>query len=38
MQAARHGAMAGRFAACTDAVPMAEINGFFRDDLKGHTG
>jgi hypothetical protein len=36
MQAARHGAMAGRFAACTDAVPMAEI--FFRDDLKGHVG
>jgi len=30
--------MAVRFGACADVVPMAEINGFFCDDLKGHAG
>jgi len=38
MRAARQIAGEGRFDAFADAVPMAEINGFFRDDLKGRAG
>jgi 2-methylisocitrate lyase-like PEP mutase family enzyme len=38
MRAAREIATEGRFDAFADAVPMAEINGFFRDDLKGRAG
>jgi len=38
MRAARQIASEGRFDAFADAVPMAEINGFFRDDLKGRAG
>jgi 2-methylisocitrate lyase-like PEP mutase family enzyme len=34
MRAARQIATEGRFDAFADAVPHAEINGFFRDDLK----
>jgi 2-methylisocitrate lyase-like PEP mutase family enzyme len=34
MRAAKAIATEGRFDAFADAVPMAEINGFFRDDLK----
>jgi 2-methylisocitrate lyase-like PEP mutase family enzyme len=35
MGAAEQIATAGRFDAFANAAPMAEINGFFRDDLKG---
>jgi 2-methylisocitrate lyase-like PEP mutase family enzyme len=38
MRAARQIATEGRFDAFTDAVPTAEINGFFRDDLKRRAG
>ena len=38
MRAAQQIATEGRFDAFADAVPMAEINGFFRDDLKGRAG
>jgi 2-methylisocitrate lyase-like PEP mutase family enzyme len=38
MRAAREIATEGRFDAFADAVPMAEINGFFRDDFKGRAG
>jgi 2-methylisocitrate lyase-like PEP mutase family enzyme len=38
MRAAREIAAQGRFDAFANAVPMAEINGFFRDDLKGRAG
>jgi 2-methylisocitrate lyase-like PEP mutase family enzyme len=38
MRAAKEIATAGRFDAFAGAVPAAEINGFFRDDLKGRTG
>jgi len=38
MRAAREIATEGRFDAFADAVPMAEINGFFRDDFKGRGG
>jgi 2-methylisocitrate lyase-like PEP mutase family enzyme len=38
MRASRQIAEQGRFDAFADAVPFAEINGFFRDDLKGRAG
>jgi 2-methylisocitrate lyase-like PEP mutase family enzyme len=38
MRAAREIVTQGRFDAFTDAVPMAEINGFFRDEFKGRAG
>jgi len=38
MRAAKEIATTGRFDAFAGAVPAAEINGFFRDDLKGRTG
>jgi 2-methylisocitrate lyase-like PEP mutase family enzyme len=38
MRASREIASEGRFDALADTVPMAEINGFFRDDLKARTG
>jgi 2-methylisocitrate lyase-like PEP mutase family enzyme len=38
MRAAREIATQGRFDAFADAVPMAEINGFFRDEFKGRAG
>ena len=38
MRASRQIAQEGRFDAFADAVPFAEINGFFRDDLKGRAG
>jgi len=38
MRAARQIAIGGRFDAFGDAVSMAEINGFFRDDLKERAG
>ena len=38
MRAAQQIATEGRFDVFADAVPMAEINGFFRDDLKGRAG
>jgi 2-methylisocitrate lyase-like PEP mutase family enzyme len=38
MRAAREIATEGRFDAFADAVPMAEINGFFRDDFKRRAG
>jgi 2-methylisocitrate lyase-like PEP mutase family enzyme len=38
MRASRQIAEQGRFEAFADAVPFAEINGFFRDDLKGRAG
>ena len=38
MRAAKQIATEGRFDAFADAVPMAEINGFFRDDLKRRAG
>jgi 2-methylisocitrate lyase-like PEP mutase family enzyme len=38
MRAAKDIAAQGRFDAFADAVPMAEINGFFRDDLKARGG
>jgi 2-methylisocitrate lyase-like PEP mutase family enzyme len=38
MRAAREIATEGRFDAFADAVPMAEINGFFRDDFKERAG
>jgi 2-methylisocitrate lyase-like PEP mutase family enzyme len=38
MQAAQQIATEGRFDAFANAVPMAEINGFFRDDLKRRAG
>jgi 2-methylisocitrate lyase-like PEP mutase family enzyme len=38
MRAAKEIATQGRFDAFADAVPMAEINGFFRDDIKGRAG
>jgi 2-methylisocitrate lyase-like PEP mutase family enzyme len=38
MRAAREIASEGRFDAFANAVPMAEINGFFRDDLKRRAG
>lgn len=37
MRASRQIAAEGRFDAFADAVPSAEINGFFRDDLKERT-
>ena len=37
MRASRQIAQEGRFDAFADAVPFAEINGFFRDDLKGRA-
>ena len=37
MRASRQIATEGRFDAFADAVPFAEINGFFRDDLKGRA-
>jgi 2-methylisocitrate lyase-like PEP mutase family enzyme len=37
MRASRQIANEGRFDALADTVPMAEINGFFRDDLKART-
>ncbi len=37
MRASRQIASEGRFDALADTVPMAEINGFFRDDLKART-
>ncbi len=38
MRAAKEIAAEGRFDAFANAVPMAEINGFFRDDLKSRAG
>jgi 2-methylisocitrate lyase-like PEP mutase family enzyme len=38
MRAARQIASEGRFDALADTVPMADINGFFRDDLKARAG
>ena len=38
MRASRQIAQEGRFDAFADAVPFAEINGFFRDDLQGRGG
>jgi 2-methylisocitrate lyase-like PEP mutase family enzyme len=38
MRASRQIATDGRFDAFADAVPFPEINGFFRDDLKGRAG
>jgi 2-methylisocitrate lyase-like PEP mutase family enzyme len=38
MRAAKEIATEGRFDAFANAVPMAEINGFFRDDLKSRAG
>jgi len=38
MRAADEIATEGRFDAFTNAVPMAEINGFFRDELKRRAG
>jgi 2-methylisocitrate lyase-like PEP mutase family enzyme len=38
MRAAKQIATEGRFDAFADAVPMVEINGFFRDDLKRRAG
>jgi 2-methylisocitrate lyase-like PEP mutase family enzyme len=38
MRAAKEIATQGRFDAFANAVPMAEINGFFRDDLKRRAG
>ncbi|HMA70508.1 MAG TPA: isocitrate lyase/phosphoenolpyruvate mutase family protein [Xanthobacteraceae bacterium] len=38
MRAARQIAAEGRFDDFANAVSMAEINGFFRDDFKGRTG
>ena len=38
MRAANEIATEGRFDAFTNAVPMAEINGFFRDELKRRGG
>jgi 2-methylisocitrate lyase-like PEP mutase family enzyme len=38
MRASRQIAADGRFDAFAAAVPFAEINGFFHDDLKGRTG
>jgi len=38
MRAAKQIATEGRFDTFVDAVPMAEIDGFFRDDLKGRKG
>jgi 2-methylisocitrate lyase-like PEP mutase family enzyme len=37
MRASRQIASEGRFDALADTVPMADINGFFRDDLKART-
>jgi len=37
MRASRQIASEGRFDAFADTVPMADINGFFRDDLKART-
>ena len=37
MRAAREIAQDGRFDALADAVPFADINGFFRDDLKNRS-
>ena len=37
-RAAKEIATEGRFDAFANAVPMAEINGFFRDDLKSRAG
>jgi 2-methylisocitrate lyase-like PEP mutase family enzyme len=37
MRASRQIATDGRFDAFADAVPFAEVNGFFRDDLKERT-
>jgi 2-methylisocitrate lyase-like PEP mutase family enzyme len=37
MRAAREIAQDGRFDAFADAVPFADINGFFRDDLKNRS-
>ena len=37
MRAAQEIATEGRFDAFATAVPMAEINGFFHDDLKGRA-
>jgi len=38
MRAAKEIATEGRFDAFANAVPMAEINGFFRDELKRRAG
>jgi 2-methylisocitrate lyase-like PEP mutase family enzyme len=38
MRAAKEIAAEGRFDAFANAVPMAEINGFFREDLKSRAG
>jgi 2-methylisocitrate lyase-like PEP mutase family enzyme len=38
MRAAKQIATEGRFDAFANAVSMAEINGFFREDLKGRAG
>jgi 2-methylisocitrate lyase-like PEP mutase family enzyme len=38
MRAAKEIATEGRFDAFASAVPMAEINGFFRNDLKSRAG
>jgi 2-methylisocitrate lyase-like PEP mutase family enzyme len=38
MRASQQIATQGRFDAFAEAVPFAEINGFFRDDLKGRVG
>jgi len=38
MRASKQIAAEGRFDAFADAVPFAEINGFFRNDLKGRAG
>jgi 2-methylisocitrate lyase-like PEP mutase family enzyme len=38
IRAAKEIATAGRFDAFANAVPMAEINGFFRDELRRHAG
>jgi len=37
MRASRQIASEGRFDAFADTVPMADINGFFRDDLKARA-
>jgi 2-methylisocitrate lyase-like PEP mutase family enzyme len=38
MRASKQIATEGRFDTLADGVPMAEINGFFRDDLKERSG
>jgi 2-methylisocitrate lyase-like PEP mutase family enzyme len=37
IRASKQIALEGRFDAFADGVPMAEINGFFREDLKGRS-